>query len=365
MVIYIIFILVVLLFLLIGGLFALLLKPEWLEDIRIKLNILSSKTINKKNTPPVTQFINVPSVGLTQEQELYDVKSHIHNLLDPVSDSVKSFSIGKEQPLHDAIKKFNNYLYKSTVNELFLVKTLYSEILQLDTSLPGDENYLFRYSELTAQIEKMNNLFFIYFSSNDSYINIIKNFYKSALEELNKELLNFRKLKEILANSSTIKVYESAKKKYSWAFYIYLLSFFSTIYATLHFSLYIIQQKKHYLNNLGMDIYDYWTIKISAIFIFITVITFLIKQAAHYQKKKDEAERTMLELKALPSYLADLESQDAINLRKDLATKYFGNSNDNSTLNEIGNLISEQLKNSTEVAKSSAEVIKVLKNKNN
>ena len=43
-----------------------------------------------------------------------------------------------------------------------------------------------------------------------------------------------------------------------------------------------------------MDIYDYWTIKISAIFIFITVITFLIKQATHYQKKKGEAERTML-----------------------------------------------------------------------
>ena len=68
----------------------------------------------------------------------------------------------------------------------------------------------------------------------------------------------------------------------------------------------------------------------------------------------------MLELKALPAYMAELKPDDATNLRKELASKYFGNSNDGSTLNEIGNIISEQLKNSTEVAKSSAEVIKAL-----
>ncbi|MFX9342620.1 hypothetical protein ABTO59_11870 [Acinetobacter baumannii] len=93
------------------------------------------------------------------------------------------------------------------------------------------------------------------------------------------------------------------------------------------------------------------------------MITFLLKQIAHYQKKRDEAERITLELKALPSYLADLEVKDATNLRKDLAPKYFGKSNDNSTLNEIGNIVTEQLKTSSDVVKSSAEIIKSLKPK--
>lgn len=68
----------------------------------------------------------------------------------------------------------------------------------------------------------------------------------------------------------------------------------------------------------------------------------------------------MLELKALPSYMAELSSEDAKKLRSDLASKYFGNSSDNSTINEISGLLTEQLKNSTEVAKASSEAIKAL-----
>ena len=59
----------------------------------------------------------------------------------------------------------------------------------------------------------------------------------------------------------------------------------------------------------------------------------------------------MLELKALPAYMADLDPQDAINLRKDLASKYFGNTSDHSTINDLSNIVNEQLKTSIELIK--------------
>ncbi|MEJ5037686.1 hypothetical protein WH285_12190 [Acinetobacter johnsonii] len=351
-----------LIFLLIIGLFVLVLKPEWLEWIRNKLNIEATSTVTTSNNPvgsaPQNSHITGPT--LVERQELNHLKSQISTVLNQLEINGESITINNDQPLTSAIDNFKDYLNKCSEGELFLVRTFNEEISNLDIDIPDDHSQITKYNKLTSDLEKMNALFSTYFSSNYQYRDIVQGFYKSSLSEINEELKKFRKLKDILSNSSTIKVYESAKRKYSWAFYIYLISFFTAIYAALHFSLYIIQKKKIYLKDFGMDTYDYWTIKISAIFIFITVITFLIKQATHYQKKKDEAERTMLELKALPSYLADLEPKDATNLRKDLASKYFGKSNDNSTLNEIGNIISEQLKNSTEVAKSSAEVIKSL-----
>lgn len=316
-------------------------------------------TVNPLNIAPKK---SAPQSNNSHQPNIEDFdkrKSLIISQLNQTKQDFQDVNIAGSNQLVSTIDNIFSYLTEIQASEAYLLDTIEKDLYRIDLSRPeGDPTD--KVNKITAELLSIFNLLNYYNLANKAYSSDIKNFYESALSELSDELKKFRKLKEIIANSSTIKVYENAQRKYSFAFYIYLTAFFTAIYAALHFSLYIIQKKKIYIKSFGMDTYDYWTIKISAIFIFITVITFLIKQATHYQKKKDEAERTMLELKALPSYLADLEAKDATNLRKDLASKYFGKSNDNSTLNEIGNIIGEQLKNSTEVAKSSAEVIKAL-----
>lgn len=360
MVIYILIGLIVLLFLIIGGLFALILKPEWLEKLRLKLRIKTSNSSlyphNENEDNSTASDINIQIKTDNEESEKL---AEIQEKLEVIRLIFGDVHSTGEIKLFSIIDNIKDYLRRIKPTDYFLLENCENLIDRIDTTRPEGEPFP-KMNEIALQLLPMQDLLNQYFSSTEIYSKNIQPFYKSALSELSEELKKFRNLKGILENSETTKVYEKAEIKYSFAFYIYLTAFFTAIYAALHFSLYIIQKKKIYIESFGMDTYDYWTIKISAIFIFITVITFLIKQATHYQKKKDEAERTKLELKALPSYLADLEAKDATNLRKDLASKYFGKSNDNSTLNEIGNIIGEQLKNSTEVAKSSAEVIKAL-----
>lgn len=351
----IIYFLIAILFFLILCLFILLMKPEWLA--LIQSIIISEKKDHGKEPTPNQENTSEIIIRDNEEanEKLLSVKSKII-AIKLIFNDVHSTN---EIKLFSVIDNILDYLGRIGASELFLLAHLEHSISSIDIERPNGDPF-HKMDEIALKLLPIQEMLSYYFTSANLYRENLQPFYKSALSELSEELKKFRNLKGILENSETTKVYENAKFKYSTAFYIYLTLFIIAIAGALHFSLYIIKEKEQ-LKKLGMDPYDYWTIKITCIFIFVTVITFILKQIAHYQKKKDDAERTMLELKALPSYLADLEPKDATNLRKDLATKYFGKSNDNSTLNEIGNIISEQLKNSTEVAKSSAEIIKSLK----
>ncbi len=369
-----IYILIGLIFILICGLFALIIMPEWVNKIRSKLSIDTNNQIQEGliNTAKSNEENNQNSKEENQPdiERFNDKKNKIYSQLNTTKYLFSDPESMRSYDLSNRIDNIIDYLKPIDASEEFILDLILNNLHRIDFAYPepkdDDSDQKFELNEkrnkITSELASISNLLFHYNNSNKSYSEDIKEFYKNALSEISEELRKFRNLKGILENSATTKVYENAKKKYSLAFYTYLALLIFTIYGVLHFSLYIIQEKAA-LKELGMDIYDYWTIKITCIFIFATIITFLLKQIAHYQKKRDEAERTTLELKALPSYLADLEAKDATNLRKDLAPKYFGKSNDNSTLNEIGNIVTEQLKTSSDVVKSSAEIIKSLKPK--
>lgn len=117
--------------------------------------------------------------------------------------------------------------------------------------------------------------------------------------------------------------------------------------------------KNDLIQKFDVDIYDYWLLKITVISLLVTLISFLLRQVIHFQKKSDYAEKISLELKAFPSYIADLSAEDSIKLRKDLALKYFGN--DQLEGVSSNNVNFEQIKASTDLVKASTEVIKSLK----
>lgn len=349
----------VILYLLIICLFILILKPKWQSYLK---EILFFKKKAGKSSP---EIINNDSTLNIPQDKSKEFKSKL-KIINETLLNLKKYSLThKNETIIDFTSTIDNLttnLSNLSTDDIYILDIIEKNLNRIETPISPLLNPRDTLNKIWGEISGIKNLLHYYGDANKEYSSGMKEFYKNSLAELSIELSKFRKLKGILENSATTKVYENAKKKYSFAFYIYLALLIITITGLLHFSLYIIKEKAM-LKGLGMDMYDYWTIKITCIFIFATMITFLLKQIAHYQKKRDEAERTTLELKALPSYLADLEAKDATNLRKDLAQKYFGKSNDNSTLNEIGNIVTEQLKTSSDVVKSSAEIIKSLKPK--
>ena len=110
-----------------------------------------------------------------------------------------------------------------------------------------------------------------------------------------------------------------------------------------------------------LDNFDYWFLKISFILVVITLVSFFIKQSSHYQSLADQANQTRLEIQAFPTFVTGIEKADEVAIRKELALKYFGREVDKTAHKDMGNLVSDQMKSTTEMVKATTEAIKNLK----
>ncbi|TCB81632.1 hypothetical protein [Acinetobacter sp. ANC 4173] len=252
--------------------------------------------------------------------------------------------------LFSTIDNIVDYIGRLGDHEIYLIEYLEHSIDGISTNYT-EENVIEKMNQINIKLLPIQELLSYYFSSAKLYKENIQPFYRSALGEISNELKKFRKLKNILANSSTTEIYQLEKNQHNISYRIYLGSFFATILLVFFFTYISLEFKDAIVGANNKNIIDYWILKASGVFIFITLISFFLKQAIHHQKKRDQVEKIMLELKALPAYMADLDPQDAINLRKDLASKYFGNTTDHSTINDLSNIVNEQLKTSIELIK--------------
>jgi len=343
-------IILVILFILVLVLFYLVLKPELL---------------NKKQSTNDQEIELQPSKQVKPQVNLEDFSSRQQNIVNrllEIKENFHSIHSNQEIALFSIIDNIIDYINRVTPLNEYLLDTLENKLFNLDISRPGGDPFP-KMDALAIELTPIHNFLYQYHNISALYRDDIQVFYKNCLLEISGELKKFKQLKNILANTSTIEIYQVEKKQHLTSYIIYLTLFFIFIIFGLTFAYFSIELKEQIINGDEKNIIDYWVLKASGIFVSITLITFFLKQAVHHQKRKEHVERTMLELKALPAYMAELSSEDAKNLRNTLASKYFGNSNDNSTINEISGLLTEQLKNSTEVAKSSAEVIKSLQPK--
>ncbi|STY90671.1 hypothetical protein [Moraxella bovis] len=174
-------------------------------------------------------------------------------------------------------------------------------------------------------------------------------------QDLESEIEKFGKLNDIYKNYKTYEIYKKAEFKYRIAYFVYLFFAFIGICFGLNWSMDLIKSKSKWITEYGIDIYDFWAIKITAIFIVITGVTFCLKQAIHYQKKKDKAEQTRLELEALPTYMFNFSDKQKNEVYKELTGKYFGRDFDNEGYQAMSDVIQEQIKLSNKVLKSALE----------
>lgn len=220
---------------------------------------------------------------------------------------------------------------------------------------------LFNYYKLPNEVGKAQAILIIgenfitnFITEKNKFNQIVVEEIRDMLEEAEKELKDFKVLKNILKNLKTEDYYSSESKRYKKIHFVYMGLFLATLIGALGISAYSICAKPIYF----LDTFDYWFLKISFILVVITLVSYFIKQSSHHQSLADQANQTRLEIQAFPTFVTGIEKADEVAIRKELALKYFGREVDKTAHKDMSNLVSDQMKNTTEMVKAVTEVIK-------
>ncbi|MDR6540144.1 hypothetical protein ABIC56_000687 [Acinetobacter bereziniae] len=181
----------------------------------------------------------------------------------------------------------------------------------------------------------------------------------NKIAHLDESIKNVNELKENIKNQETHDVYNLAATENQEKSDNFRLAFLIIIFVSIVFVWFCAVTKTYF----GLSQYDYWFFKGTLVLTSVTLITYFLKQSVKYQKIADQCRQTKLELEAFPSFVASFTTEDPkiIEIRRELALKYFGRELDNSAKNETSSIISDQMKNTTELVKATTEAIKNLK----
>ncbi|EHU1307159.1 hypothetical protein QDT04_15240 [Acinetobacter baumannii] len=183
---------------------------------------------------------------------------------------------------------------------------------------------------------------------------------QSLMGRVNDELVSFRRLRNIADNARTENIYDNAVNKYRDLEENYRSYFYWGIGIVLCLSVALLTLKQILVPYLFSTI-EFWAVKVSLLLVGITLISYFLKQSAHYQRLADQNYQTQVELQAYPSFMESIPTEEAASVRKELALKYFGREIDAAAHKDMGNLVSDQMKSTTEMVKATTEAIKNLK----
>ncbi len=183
---------------------------------------------------------------------------------------------------------------------------------------------------------------------------------QDLMTRVNDELVSFRRLRNIADNARTENIYNNAVTKYRKLEENYRLFFYCGIAIILFLSVGLLTLKQILVPHI-FSIVEFWAVKASILLVGITLISYFLKQSTHYQRLADQNYQTQVELQAYPSFMESIPTEEAANVRKELALKYFGREVDGTAHKDMSNLISDQMKSTTEMVKATTEAIKNLK----
>ncbi|MDP9804533.1 hypothetical protein [Acinetobacter calcoaceticus] len=272
-------------------------------------------------------------------------------------------------------------LFKSTLNssnEINLIRLFDKKIEELQNSAnnkSGSRNpssilemmSVVYKNDYTFYLSEINNLIGIlnrYKGLKSTFDDLLVDNLREAIVDVNKELVGFRKSRNIADNLMTEDIYNSAVIKYRKTEKNYRYLFLGTLLTVILVSLKL--WDTDYINNIiNQPSYAksaiFWSVKITTLIASITLITYFLKQSAHYQRLADQNYQTQLELQAYPTFMESIPTYEAASVRKELALKYFGREIDGAAQKDMSNLISDQMKSTTEMVKATTEAIKNLK----
>ena len=274
--------------------------------------------------------------------KINEYKEHILNLCDE-SKSVLDDFISKKQYKYVDYELITHYLDES--------RRISNQLKYRDEA----KELLETYSELDSLVLKM------YESLRQMSLNSKSAEVMEKIDSLDKNIKDVSVLKEKIKNQETHDIYDLAAKKNKERVYGYRVVFLVLIILVIILVWFSAVLKEY----LRLDQYDYWFFKITLAITSITLITFYLKLSTKYQNIADQCEQTKLELEAFPTFVASFSTEDPqiIEIRKELALKYFGRDLVNNDKAEASNIITDQMKNTTELVKATTEAIKNLNTK--
>lgn len=214
--------------------------------------------------------------------------------------------------------------------------------------------------KINSKIEEINSFIDNYSEIKRSFKELSVNALSPIINEVNTELLNFRRLRNIADNARTENIYDNAVNKYRGLEESYRSYFYWGLGVLLCLPVGLLTLKQELVPYLFSTI-EFWAVKVSLLLVGITLISYFLKQSAHYQRLADQNYQTQVELQAYPSFMESIPTEEAASVRKELALKYFGREVDGAAHKDMGNLVSDQMKSTTEMVKATTEAIKNLK----
>ncbi|EXG37284.1 hypothetical protein ACLDYJ_07105 [Acinetobacter baumannii] len=211
--------------------------------------------------------------------------------------------------------------------------------------------------KINSKIEEINSFIVNYSEIKRLFKELSVNALSPIVNEVNTELLNFRRLRNIADNARTENIYDNAVNKYRGLEESYRSYFYWGLGVLLCLSVGLLTLKQELVPHLFSTI-EFWAVKVSLLLVGITLISYFLKQSAHYQRLADQNYQTQVELQAYPSFMESIPTEEAASVRKELALKYFGREIDGAAHKDMSNLISDQMKSTTEMVKATTEAIK-------
>lgn len=256
----------------------------------------------------------------------------------------------------------NNKIEGFTTDYLKGLKLNLDDLFKLNESILTEQNL----EEFNAKSRNIINRVSIIYDEFKKYLNLKNEFNQlsfnaisESLAKVNDELSTFRRLRNIADTGLTENIYKNATKKYEDLAKDYRDYFYSCIIAVLAISIMMISLKPFW----GFGVVEFWLIKFSIFIIGVLLISYYLKQSAHYQKLADQNYQVQVELQAYPSFMDSIPSNEAAAIRKELALKYFGKEIDSTPHKDMSNLVSDQMKNTTELVKAATDAINAISKK--
>lgn len=275
-----------------------------------------------------------------------DLKLSVNKKLDKLGQSANDILMDDLHHLVDYIGWIKIHLDKLiNYRNIYILEFLDVRISKILLKVSDDDFVKLEIISINSLLDNYKNISQEFAEKLNEYLDGV---YQDAWSQVGK----FVELNDIYKNHKTYEIYQKAEHKYRIAYFMYLFLALIGVCYGLNWSMDLIKAKSKWMTDYGIDIYDFWAIKITAIFIVVTGVTFCLKQAIHYQKKKDKAEQTRLELEALPTYMFNFSDEQKNEVYKKLTGKYFGRDSDNEGYQAMSDVIQEQIRLSNEVLKS-------------
>ncbi|RFF22805.1 hypothetical protein [Acinetobacter sp. JW] len=178
------------------------------------------------------------------------------------------------------------------------------DLFYLDDVLKADYDFYF------SEIAGLTSLTQRYSSLRLLFDDILFDNFKGKIVEVNKEILGFRRSKNILDNLMTENIYDIAVAKYKKLEKKYRKYFYRSVPIVIIIAILTFLSKKLLTEKFGIDEFSYWVLKISILLLGITLISYFIKQSSHYQRLADQNYQTQVELQAYPSFMESVPTEE-------------------------------------------------------